>query len=304
MRKLLGLALMLGCVNLAAADEFNPAAKEGGNGLGTSGPISQPQALTAFTDRNAWAAAAGATTLIDFEGFASGTVLNGQLASKGIASWSGTSQFGAPQQIITASSALPFPMFTAGTLPSEPNFVSNTLSGPIFATGTITVKLVSPAKAIGAFVADGSPLGNFEIEVFSGGSSLGFISVSPRTLPDSFVGVVSDAAFDSATFRAASGTDSWGLDNMEHNANSCTGNEKIKKVKCKKGKLKVKTIGTNAGDDVKGTTGGTCGTQTKTVQAKANGSATIKFTGCGSGTGSVRVEWECGANSSATYNCP
>lgn len=84
----------------------------------------------------------------------------------------------------------------------------------------------------------------------------------------------------------------------------CTGNENIKKAKCKKGKLKVKTVGAASGSLVTGTTTGSCGVQTKSVNAKANGSATLKFTGCASGGGGVVVDWECGATDSEIYNCP
>lgn len=184
--------------------------------------------LTPFTDHAAWAAAAGATTLIDFEVFASGTLITTQLSSYCITLVSGTSENevppGATDQFVTSSAAMPFPMFTAGTLPSEPNFLSNdmTFPGGPAATGTITFQLAGPTTAIGAFVADGAPLGNFRIEVFDGNTSLGTITVGPRTLPDSFAGVVSDTAFDSAKFFADSGFDSWGLDNMEHNCANAT----------------------------------------------------------------------------------
>lgn len=84
----------------------------------------------------------------------------------------------------------------------------------------------------------------------------------------------------------------------------CTGSEKIKKAKCKNGKLKVKTTGGTPATTVTGATTGACGSQTKSATVKANGSATIKFTGCGSGAGNVDVDWECGASASASYNCP
>jgi hypothetical protein len=64
-------------------------------------------------------------------------------------------------------------------------------------------------------VADGAPLGGFGIEVFDGPNSLGFITVPARTLPNSFVGVISTVPFDSATFYAIDEDDSWGLDDVE-----------------------------------------------------------------------------------------
>lgn len=176
-------------------------------------------ALTGYTDHSAWVAEAGATVTIDFDSIASGTVITTQLDPYGISYVSGQSGGGVSiDQIVLSSSDLPFPMFTAGDLPTEPNFISNDMSSPYYATGEITFELNHTSKAIGAYVADGSPLGDFCIEVFDGGTSLGTITVQPRTLPgDAFVGVVSDEVFDSARFYAASTTDSWGLDNLELN---------------------------------------------------------------------------------------
>ena len=171
--------------------------------------------VTAYTDHAAWLAAAGTTTLIDFEAFGDGQLITTELAPYGIAMVTGESAHGDPLQYVTASTSLPFPMFTVGTLPTEPNFLSNDLNAPVYATGSITFELVSPSYAIGAYVADASPLDNFAIEVFSGGSSVGMISVPPRTLPSSFVGIVSTVAFDEATFYSVSPNDSWGLDNVE-----------------------------------------------------------------------------------------
>jgi hypothetical protein len=106
-------------------------------------------------------------------------------------------------------------MFNVGDLPSEPNFLSNDLAFPGYATGEITFTLASPTTAIGAFVADSYPLDGFAIELFDGAVSLGTISVPPRVLPDAFVGVVSDQPFDKARFFAVSTVDSWGLDDVE-----------------------------------------------------------------------------------------
>ena len=176
--------------------------------------------LTPFTSRAVFAAAAGNTTLVTFENFASGTVITNQLAPQGIAQVSGVDSSATPRNVtVTSDTQLPFPMFTPGTLPSETNFLSVDMSAPAFATGRITFGFPQvPKTAIGAFIADGAPTGNFSIELFNGANSLGSITVGPRTLPDSFVGVTSTQPFTSAVFFANSTVDSWGLDNLEFNA--------------------------------------------------------------------------------------
>lgn len=83
----------------------------------------------------------------------------------------------------------------------------------------------------------------------------------------------------------------------------CIGKEKIKKISCQKGKLKVKTVGAAGGANVTGVTSGACGIQTKTVTAKPSGSATLKFGGCAAGPGSINVIWECGASETGIYAC-
>lgn len=104
----------------------------------------------------------------------------------------------------------------AGTLPSSPNFISNDMSASgWYATGSLTFNFSGPMTAIGAYVADGAPLGGFSNELFDGSGSLGSISVGARTLPDSFIGIVSTLSFTSAKVYAESGGDSWGLDNLE-----------------------------------------------------------------------------------------
>lgn len=174
------------------------------------------RALTGYDNHGAWAAMAGTTTLIDFEAFADGTLITTELTPYGIGMVSGTTSHSGPcSQFVTASTSLPFPMFTAGTLPSEPNFFSNDLSYPYYGNGSITLELTGSTTAIGSFVADGAPLDNFNIEVFVGATSLGVITVAPRTLPDSFVGVISDTPFNKATFFASYANDAWGLDNLE-----------------------------------------------------------------------------------------
>ena len=167
-----------------------------------------------YSDHATWLAAVGATFLETFDGLPTGPV--GSLPSIGVTSMSGTNAGGsAVGQFITNEFALPFPMFNP-PLPSAPNFISNDMSqNGGFATGQITFGFSSPRTAIGAFVADSAPLGGFSIELFAGAMSLGSISVGPRTLPDSFVGITTDTPFTAAKFGALNIIDSWGLDNLE-----------------------------------------------------------------------------------------
>ncbi len=175
--------------------------------------------VTGYTSHSSWFSAAGSTTTtIFFESIPSGTVITTELASDGIAMVTGESGGGVTvDQTVLSSAALPFPMFTVGTLPTEPNFLSNDLASPFYGTGSVTFELNHNATAIGAYIADKGALGDFCIEVFDGATSLGTITVAPRELPDSFVGVVSDTAFDKAVFYAFDIGDSWGLDNLELN---------------------------------------------------------------------------------------
>ncbi len=180
--------------------------------------IPEMDGVTGYTSHVTWLAAAGTTTTVFFESIPSGTVITTELASFGISMVSGESGTGVPvDQIVLSSASLPFTMFTAGTLPSEPNFVSNNLASPCYGTGSITLELNHNATAIGAYIADGSALGGFCIEVFDGAVSLGFVCVTARELPDSFAGIISDDQFNKAVFYATSTTDSWGLDNLELN---------------------------------------------------------------------------------------
>jgi PEP-CTERM motif len=177
--------------------------------------MSAQAAVSGFSDRDLWAAAASPTALETFDSLATGAVTS--LASVGVSSMSGVNYLGsAVGQFVTSEFALPFPMFVAGTLPSSENFLSNDMSpGGGYATGSLTFNFATPMTAVGAYVADGAPLGGFSIELFDGATSLGNISVGNRTLPDSFVGIVSTLAFTSAKFYAVNTSDSWGLDNLE-----------------------------------------------------------------------------------------
>ena len=180
--------------------------------------------VTGYTDRDDWAAAAGGTpTLVDFNALPDVTQTNGTgaLAPWGIADTSGTSAFSptfVEDQFVYSSATMNFPMFVVGTLPSEPNYFANRRDFPGAAcTGTVLVEYDGPRTACGAYVADQSALGNFEIEIFdAAGASLGVVFLPPRNLPSSFAGIVSSMPFVSAEFRAAVDADSWGLDDMEY----------------------------------------------------------------------------------------
>ena len=170
-------------------------------------------ATTAYSNQATFAAATGGVTVETFEGFALGTATS--IASLGVTSISGKDVNGTSVgQFVSSSAALPFPMFVP-PLPSGTHYLSNQLNGPSFATGSIDFSFGSAITAIGAFVADSSPLAGFSIEVFSGATSVGLITVGSRTLPDSFVGITSTVAFDRARFFGVSTSDSWGLDNLQ-----------------------------------------------------------------------------------------
>lgn len=214
------LLLLAGVATLGHATPRNPLAP---TDAATSGGTASTGGLVGYDNRAAWAAAAGSVALVDFESFADGTQITTQLACVNLVSGSSPNAFppGDVNVYVTASTSLQFPMFMVGDLPSEPNFLSNDLSpNGGFATGATTFELSGSTTAIGAYVADSSPLGDFRIEVFVGNVSLGAITVPPRTLPDSFVGLVSPVPFDKATFSAVNLNDSWGLDNLEHNCSA------------------------------------------------------------------------------------
>ena len=210
----------------SAANPASSATADSANAAGAPAGGSY-SSLSGYDDRGAFLAAAPCVpTLIRFETIPSGTTLTTQLAALGIANVTGSSTHESPPgpttQLVNASTSMPFPMFTSGTLPSEPNFLSNRMTPGVYATGEITFQFTAPTQAVGAFVADVGPLGNFEIEVWNGATSLGSISVPPRTLPNSFVGVVSTTPFTSASFRSQSVNDSWGLDDLEFCAGGST----------------------------------------------------------------------------------
>lgn len=84
---------------------------------------------------------------------------------------------------------------------------------------------------------------------------------------------------------------------------ACTGNEKIKKIKCKSGVLKVVTVGANANDLVTVSTNAVCGSQVMSKNASNGGKAKFKFTGCVIGPLIIDVSWGCGIVLIGTGNC-
>ena len=170
-------------------------------------------AVIGYTNQPSFTAAVGTVSVETFESFALGPVTT--IPSLGIISMSGQNTSGnSTGQEIGSSLALPFPMFTS-PLPSGTKFLSNLLASPTFASGGyIEFVFSSPMLAVGAFIADNTPVGNFSMGVFSGGASLGTITVAPRTLPDSFVGISSDIAFNRVRFISSNG-ESFGLDNLQ-----------------------------------------------------------------------------------------
>ncbi|MCB9915322.1 MAG: hypothetical protein H6828_09255 [Planctomycetes bacterium] len=200
----------------------NPAAGAGaaaGPGLAA---LPGPAVLTGFTSRTAWLTALGSTpTRVDFDALADGTLVTGTgaLLPWGVADTFGDSTHGggAVPQFAYCSCTMNFPMFGAGSLPSEPNYFANIRDSPTYATGTITLVFTQARTAVGLFVADGSPVDVFRIEPLdAGGVSLGVQTFPARALPDTFCGLLSDTAFFGVKISSASPNDSWGIDDFEH----------------------------------------------------------------------------------------
>jgi hypothetical protein len=215
----LSLLLIVGLSEPGHATQPNPLSAS--DGVRSASSVSGG-GIVGYADHAAWVAAAGPTTLVTFESFPNGTQITTQLDCVKLVSGFSPNPFppGPVNVFVTASTSLPFPMFVAGNLPSEPNFLSNDLSPQGgSATGATTFDMSWPTTAIGAYVADSAPLDGFRIEVFLSNVNLGSITVPARTLPNSFVGLVSSSPFDKAVFSSLSTTDSWGLDNLEYNCN-------------------------------------------------------------------------------------
>lgn len=220
----IALGLVPWCALATASAQSNPNL----HAPGVSAPSSPtsgggPTAtLTGYTHLPTWRIAAGGPfTELDFDSLPDATLVTGTgaLLPWGIVDSFGTSLYasGPVDQYVYCSCNMPFDIFVPGTLPSEPNYFANDRETPIGSSGTLDVVFASPRTACGAFVADAAPLGNFTIEVFApGGARLGSINVPPRTLPHSFVGIVSTQVFVRAEFRADDVNDCWGLDDLQH----------------------------------------------------------------------------------------
>lgn len=176
--------------------------------------------LTGYSSRDVWAAAAACPlTLIDFDSFPDGTVITTNLDPMTIAQVTGTGAnlvTPAVQKVMSANT-LPFPMFSPSLVPSAPNFFGNDMASPSVAKGEVTIEFIAETTAVGAYVCDSAPLGSMNIDLFdAAGAKIGTISSSGGlSLPSSFIGVVSSTPFKSASFRASSGSDAWGIDDLE-----------------------------------------------------------------------------------------
>ncbi len=152
----------------------------------------------------------------NFDGFLSGELIT-ELPSVNILGISGINSAGEPvSQFVTAQADLPFPMLTGLDTSSRPNLFSNDLTpGGNFSTGTITFEFETMMNAVGFFVADGSPLATFRIELFANEVLVAVIhSDAPKMLPDSFLGILSIEGFNRATIGSDLSNDSWGIDDL------------------------------------------------------------------------------------------
>lgn len=178
-------------------------------------------AIVGYTSQAAFAAAVGATTTDTFGAFADGAAV---ISLPGVTSVTCDSPSGGGSCATTANSSttLAFQMFTAGTLPSETMFLSSGMAGAQgFSTAAISFTFAGSTTAVGAFVADGSPLGGFVIELFDAADLfIGSFVAPPRNLStgSGFIGLTSDVAFTRARFDSNNAFDSFGLDNLEFGA--------------------------------------------------------------------------------------
>lgn len=169
-------------------------------------------ATTGFDQLADWNLATSGVTVETFESLSLGAISS---IGTDITSVSGSSVNGTAQTQVDQP-PLPFTMFT-DPLPSGTKFLSNGLSAAEgFSSGSMSFVFGTAVNAVGAVIADSAPLDDFMIEIFSGGSSLGSITVGPRNLGTNgaFVGITSDAAFDTAIFSGVNANDSWGLDDL------------------------------------------------------------------------------------------
>lgn len=177
-------------------------------GLVLSG--SAQAAVISYTDHASFMAAVPNATAEDFESYATGTVITNQLT--GIAAVSTDGENASVSAQIGAIPDLPFPMTPSTS--SGDRFLSSELSAPTFATAGLNFQFGAPQSAIGFYVIDGSSLGGFRIDLFSGGASVGGFSFPQQASAFSFIGLVSTVTFDRAEVDALNAGDSWGLDDL------------------------------------------------------------------------------------------
>lgn len=171
--------------------------------------------LIKFEDLASFLGAVSSPLHEDFDAFGSGQIVSA-LPSVNIGNIIGIDRSGVQvDTFVTAQADLPFPMLGGQNTSSPPNLFSNDLASPFFATGTIEFLFDSGMDALGFFVADGSALATFRIELYDGADLVGIInSDAPKNLPDSFLGVTSSTLFDRAIIGSNQLTDSWGIDDL------------------------------------------------------------------------------------------
>lgn len=172
--------------------------------------------VVAFEDEASFLGALSAHLHENFDAYTSGQLIS-SLPAVNVSGVSGINHQGsAVSQYVTAQVDLPFPMLGGLDTSSLPNLFSNDLSPQGgYGTGKITFDFASGMNAIGFYVADGSPLNTFRIDLYDGGVMVGTAdSAGPKMLPDSFFGVTSTVLFDSATIGSNQNTDSWGIDDL------------------------------------------------------------------------------------------
>jgi len=171
--------------------------------------------LVKFEDLPSFLGAVPSPLLEDFDAFASWQVVSA-LPSVNVGSIIGIDRSGAQvDTFVTAQDDLPFSMLSDQDTSSLPNLFSNDLAAPFFATGTIEFQFDSGMNAMGFFVADGSALDTFRIELYDDDDLIAVInSDAPKNLPDSFLGVTSSTLFNRAIIGSNSTSDSWGIDDL------------------------------------------------------------------------------------------
>ena len=178
-------------------------------------PLAHATTVT-YTNQNTFFTAAGTHTTQNFDNFATGTVITNQLS--GITSVTTNGNNGSTQAQIGSVSTLPFPMTEGLPTSSGTQFLSSELAPPTYATAHLDFNFSANQDALGLYVVDGAPLGDFIITLFEGASTVGVLDFGPQTLPNSFVGVTSTVAFNRADVGSANTGDSFGIDDLSYAA--------------------------------------------------------------------------------------